>query len=498
MLNDLDLSREDKEYLLSLLEEEDKRKKYNFISTFFVDDEEAITLPGCNRSLARSNYPKHIDFFKSGNDFTERAFIAGNQTGKTTTGLIELYYHCSGEYPDWWEGKRFNRPVVCWLCGDRGEIIRDGMQQDLLGRTEMGTGIIPLDKLAKDPESMPGVPGGKGQYYIKHKSGGISKIIIKTYQAGKNAFESAKVDVIMLDEECPMDIYVECQIRTITTGGTVYLTFTPDSGLTDTVLHFLDKVKPGEQARFVTMVGWDDVPHLSEERKKQLLATIPPHLRAVKTKGVPYLGAGAIYPIDETEFVIKPFKIPDYWPKAYGFDPSWNRTAAVWGAYEESTDTWYIYKDYLRGQSEPPIHVSAINSQGSWMQGVVDPHGSAGGKGVVKESFLEAYENLGLTLMLANPSGPGSVDLGINEVWTRLSTSRLKVFNTCQDWLFEFRIYRRNDKGQIVKDKDDLMDATRYLVLNGGYVMSVVKEEWEWDQKNNFIDYSTRSSITGY
>lgn len=488
-------TREEKEYLLSLLTEKDKRIKYNYIDSLWTEEDEAETLPDCRKSLARVNYPKHMEFFEAGNEYTERAFIAGNRCGKTLTGLCELYWHCSGKYPNWWKGKRFEKPVVCWLAGDRGEIIRDGMQPLLVGHTEFGTGIIPLDDFAKEPASMPGVPSGFGQYFIKHVSGGVSKIIVKTYNAGKNAFESAAVDVIMLDEEAPLDIYVECQMRTATTGGIVYLTFTPDSGLTDTVLHFLSRPKPGEQRRFVCMVGWDDVPHLAEGMKQKMLTTIPPHMRDVKTKGIPYLGAGAIYPIPEEEVFIEPFKIPSYWPKTYAFDPSWNRTAACWGAYCQEEDCWYIFAEYCRGQTEAVIHASNIKAKGEWMEGVIDPAAVGLGRGKDGVAFLEAYEKLGLNLTLAN----NSVDLGIDEVYNRLSTGRLKFFSNLQNLMFEYRIYRRNDKGKIVKENDDVLDCVRYLVMSGHLTMKTAVDEDDYRNKDtSYYDTDSRSSITGY
>ena len=49
----------------------------------------------------------------------------------------------------------------------------------------------------------------------------------------------------------------------------------------------------------------------------------------------------------------------------------------------------------------------------------------------------------------------------------RLSTGRLKVFKTLPNWLAEFRIYRRDERGRIVKENDHLMDASRYLVVSG-------------------------------
>jgi hypothetical protein len=48
-----------------------------------------------------------------------------------------------------------------------------------------------------------------------------------------------------------------------------------------------------------------------------------------------------------------------------------------------------------------------------------------------------------------------------------MSENRLKVFSSLRNWLNEFRLYRRDEKGKVVKDNDHLMDATRYLVVSG-------------------------------
>jgi hypothetical protein len=48
-----------------------------------------------------------------------------------------------------------------------------------------------------------------------------------------------------------------------------------------------------------------------------------------------------------------------------------------------------------------------------------------------------------------------------------LSAGKLKVFESLKAWLEEFRMYRRDEKGQIVKANDHLMDATRYLIVSG-------------------------------
>lgn len=490
-----ELSRDQKEELVKLLQEKEYRTKYNYISTLFPD--EGPILPGCVKSVARENYKKHIEFMAAGANYTERAFIAGNRCGKTLTGLYELVTHCTGRYPKFWTGKRFNRPVQCWLVGDRGEIIKDSMQRDLMGFTEKGTGLIPLDCFARDPSALQGTPGGIGTYYIKHFTDGVqdgvSKIIVKTYQSGKTAFESASVDVAMLDEEVPMDIYTEVQIRTMTTGGTVYNTFTPDSGLTDTVLHFLERPKPGEAAKFVAIIGWKDIPHLSVEKQKQLLAVIPPHLRACKTEGSPYMGSGAIYTVLEEDITCEPFDIPFYWPRAYALDPSWGRTAAIWGAYNEKEDVWYVYSEYVRGQAEIPLHVDAIKARGQWIPGVIDPYAVGGGRGKDGEAFFDAYEKHGLQLAIAN----NAVEAGIQEVYERLSTGRLKFFRTLSNLFYEYRMYRRDDKGRIIKKNDDGLDCVRYLMMSGLDVCEPLPSDEKRKRRPNAGDCG-RNPITAY
>lgn len=210
----------------------------------------------------------------------------------------------------------------------------------------------------------------------------------------------------------------------------------------------------------VTMAGWEDVPHISPQEREELLKSIPPHQRDARTKGVPMLGSGAIFPIAEEDIAVDPFKIPDYWTRGYGFDVGWNWTAAVFMAHDRDTDTAYIYDVYKHGRAEPPIHAAAVKQRGDWLPGEIDP-ASRGRSQKDGEQLLYLYEELGLLLTPAD----NTVEAGIAEVWQRLSTGRLKVFKHLADWFAEFRIYRRDERGKIVKTNDHLMDATRYRVM---------------------------------
>jgi hypothetical protein len=214
--------------------------------------------------------------------------------------------------------------------------------------------------------------------------------------------------------------------------------------------------------RVTVSATWDDAPHLDEPKKREMFATLPPHQRDARSRGIPQLGAGAIYPVPESDFVVRPFELPRWWPRAYGLDVGWNRTAAVWGAHDRESDTLYLWAEHYRGQAEPAVHAAAIRARGPWMMGAIDP--ASRGRGQADGTqLLQKYLDLGLSLAPAQ----NGVEAGIHAVWERLSSGRLKVFGSLQHWLAEYRLYRRDEKGRVVKQHDHLMDATRYLVVSG-------------------------------
>jgi hypothetical protein len=177
---------------------------------------------------------------------------------------------------------------------------------------------------------------------------------------------------------------------------------------------------------------------------------------------VPALGSGAIYPVPESDITVADFPLPAHWPRGYGLDVGWNRTAAVWGALDRETSTIYLYSEHYRGNAEPVIHTEAIKGRGAWIPGVIDP--AARGRGQRDgEQLMQDYVDLGLDLDVA----VNARESGLYQVWQLLSSGRLKVFKSLTNWFEEFRLYRRDDKGQIVKEKDHLMDCTRYFIMSG-------------------------------
>jgi hypothetical protein len=135
---------------------------------------------------------------------------------------------------------------------------------------------------------------------------------------------------------------------------------------------------------------------LSEEAKREMLSAIPPYQREARSKGIPDLGAGAVYPLDPNDYTTDLAPDP-LWPRCYGLDVGWEQTAAVWLAFDPEINYAIAYDEYFRGQAEPAIHASAIRAKGDWIPGAIDPASSASSQ-KDGEKLLDQYRELGLTL----------------------------------------------------------------------------------------------------
>lgn len=193
----------------------------------------------------RALYPKHLAFFAAGKEHRERAAIAANRVGKTE-GILgyEGALHLTGEYPEWWDGRTWARPVNMLCGGDTGTTTRDILVSKMLGPPgARGTGLIPGKRLGRIAPAM-GIPNHVDFCLVRHVSGGFSTLQFRSYDQGRKAWQGTERDIIGLDEEPPMDIYVEALTRTLTTGGMLLATFTPINGMTDVTLQFMPHLAP--------------------------------------------------------------------------------------------------------------------------------------------------------------------------------------------------------------------------------------------------------------
>lgn len=438
-----------------------------------------------NGPLRRALYPKHIEFFAAGATHDERLACAANRVGKSEgLGAYETTLHLTGLYPDWWPGRRFTHPISAWAAGKTAETTREIPQFKLLGRTTrekdstsgqigIGTGMIPWDCIVStSPKG--GIPDAIDTAEIRHVSGGISTLGFKSYgKDNRDNFEGTEKHLIWLDEEPPKDVDSECSMRLMATkpgqkNGLKLITFTPLEGFTEVVTSFLEPTDPD---KWYIQIGWKDVPHLSAEAIAKMSRKYLPYELKARSEGIPSAGEGVIYPIDPDEITVDDFRIPDYWPRAFGMDVG--KTAVIWGALDRDNDILYLYREYYSEVYNALIHAAAIKGVGDrdkWIPGVIDP-GSLGSSQVDGQKLFELYTKVhGLNLTLAD----NAVEAGIYQVWERMCTGRLKIFRSLQRWRSEFLQYRRRktetklgEHTQVVKKNDHLQDAGRYLCVSG-------------------------------
>lgn len=422
-------------------------------------------------------YAKQVEFHNRGSTHRERLFRAGNQLGKTWSSAYEIAYHLTGHYPDWWQGKRWSRGVTGWALGESMESTRDTLQRLVLGRPgEWGTGTIPAD-LIIDVKRAQGVADCVDCVFVKHISGGVSRLYFKSYEKGRSKLQGETLDFAALDEEPPIDIYTEVLTRTNATKGIVWITFTPLLGMSEVVRLFLQNPTPDRSDTNMTI---DDVGHYTQEERDRIVASYPEHEREARAKGIPILGSGRVWPIAESVITVEPFQIPAHWPIICGVDFGIDHpSAGAWLAWDRDTDTTYVYDGYREPNKTPADLVPLIKQRGDWVPVAWPADGLQRSKGDGIQ-LADLYRQHGANMLHEYAQLPEtgdeegkktsrvSVEAGVMAMFEDMKAGKFKVFSSVTMFFEEFRLYHRKD-GQIVKLQDDFLSATRYAYVMKRY-----------------------------
>jgi phage terminase large subunit-like protein len=200
--------------------------------------------------------------------------------------------------------------TVGWACGVSGEVVKDTVQRILLGRVgTIGTGTIPKDAIL-DTVTSRGIADLVATIKVQHVSGGVSLISLKSYAAEREAFHGETLDWAWADEECDSGIYTELLTRTNIGNKPVFMTFT-------LVRRFLHEKSVDRHVTFMTI---DDVKHYSPEEKQRIIASYPKHELEARTKGIPILVSGRIFPVEESKIVCEHRDFPSHWARIGGCD----------------------------------------------------------------------------------------------------------------------------------------------------------------------------------
>lgn len=220
-------------------------------------------------------------------------------------------------------------------------------------------------------------------------------------------------------------------------------------------------------SKHVTRMTIHDAEHYTPEERQAIIDAYPPHEREARTKGIPSLGSGRIFPVVEEEIVCDAMAIPAHWPQIVGVDFGWDHPfAAVRCAWDRDSDVWYVVGVYRQREATPILHAAAVKPWGDWIP-VAWPHDGLQHDKGSGEDLAAQYRKQGLAMLdeqATHEDGGNGVEAGVLDMLTRMQTGRWKVFRHCSDWLEEFRLYHRKD-GKIVKERDDALSASRYAYM---------------------------------
>lgn len=419
-----------------------------------------------------------------------RGILAANRIGKTVSTCYETALHLTGLYPDWWQGKRFDKPITAMVAGESWGQVALVLQAELLGasdvklKEQLGTGAIPRDCIRF--ETMRSDGANAMGVEIKHTSGANSYLLFANYTQEVRQMQGFKLNLAVFDEQPPDDFFSEIVTRTATTQGQVLCSFTPLKGLNGLVSKFWNR----EEGYDFIRVAWSDVPEydpwgepfLLQSTRDQLERDYLPHEREARIAGKPIMGQGAVFQIRSW---------PTYQTGQYNFRdmPGLERIIALdlglvndrtvislmyW--HPQEREAWLHTQITVKGieEANPTNYINHLMRPEVFGTPIVLPPdaGTAGRYTMSSLSIRELFEQYGLNVyakpIMNPPDGEGRVtnhkSFGINVMRQMLEAGTLHVNENCQDFLREAQNYYVDPQGRF-SDPDDTIDSARYALL---------------------------------
>lgn len=425
-----------------------------------------------------SEKPWQLNFHNASMTHQESMVMCANRVGKTNTAAYDDAFHLTGLYPDWYEGKRFNKPVLWWTGSPTNETSRDIVQKALIGTTDKegkGTGSVPNHLIYGKPKTrQAGVSEVVDMFKVRHVSGGVSSCIMKTYEQGWRKWQGTEPEGVHLDEE-PEDnelqgkIYSEALTRLLTSKGIMRVTFTPLLGQTKLVLHF----QKGGDGVYLDGATWEDVPHLNREERERLASSYMEHEIEARTAGIPMMGEGAIFKVPESDVTVRPFEIPRHFARIKGIDFGIDHPAGLVDiAIDRDKDIIYVERSWKKDSIDILRHAEIINQRNQWVP-VAWPHDglkrSSIGATAIKK-IKDMYVQSGVKMLARSARYDNDVGGAqsqwpiITEIQEREESGRIKYFTTCADLLQERRNYHMKE-GKINSIRDDCLKSLFYAVM---------------------------------
>jgi hypothetical protein len=228
---------------------------------------------------------------------------------------------------------------------------------------------------------------------------------------------------------------------------------------------------------------WDDAPHLSKDDKDRLAASYRDHEREARTKGVPMMGEGAVFPVSDEKIKIDPIQVPGHWARIKGCDFGIDHPAAgVEIAWDRDQDVIYVIDCYRKKDEFAAYHAAWFNKSNKFIP-VAWPHDGMNREKQGGKTLAQHYRDHGVNMLSksarypkapgeeTDKGGPQPVEPIVDEVLERMALGKFKVFSTLSEWFEEKRSYHRKD-GKIVDRRDDILKATFYAVMMKRYAVA--------------------------
>lgn len=172
--------------------------------------------------------------------------------------------------------------------------------------------------------------------------------------------------------------------------------------------------------------------------------------------------AGMIYDcFDESKHKVRPFPIPDDWPRYVGQDYGGVNTAAVFVAAEPDSNRLYVYREYHEGGRTAKEHTTAMLSGEP-----VRPYAVGGAKS--EQQWRDEFAAAGWPVKEPPIS---DVEVGIDRVYGAIKNDELFIFDDCIGVLDDLLSYAREldemgNPTEKIADKATFhkADALRYII----------------------------------
>ena len=444
-------------------------------------------------------YPWQRKMANLSSEYSVIGCVASNQTGKTESVSAITCVHLLGDYPDWWEGKKFKHAPTVVMSGVNSNHNRIVLQEKMFGtanrniESDVGTGMLPLDRIV--PNSIiKARDGGITGCQIIHSSGKSSVLEFRAYEQGREAIQGFPADMIVIDEQPKDDFWSEALVRTAARDGLVMCAFTPLKGRTGLVDKFwilpdhpdAPKDEHGAKWRhnqtdkwFMIRATWEDIGHMTEESKRTQRAGMMDFEIATRTMGIPMSGEGRIYPHNRVDITFGDLTtVPPDSDSLIGVDFGFTKdpAAAILVRYDRNRDIVYV-----TGEWKQNINSLREHAQGIWS---LDPYcpvtyprdgnnySDFKGGATTAATLRDEHGVLLLPEPFLNPVGADGKKQnhlmpGFTEINTRFREGRLKIHDSCEKLLDEIDNYSHDDKMRpLPRSEDHLCDAFRYAVMS--------------------------------